>query len=408
MNHFEQQSYYELLEVPVSASQAQILGAYTQAMETYAPDSIAVYTLVDPGQLEALHERLAKARDVLCTLERRLEYDRQLGVTRTPEELALLRGEDLASAAAPQTPAPESSEIEALELLETEVVVEDPPAAQAAPVVTAAPVAETAPVAEAPAAESAPVVQAAAPVVEVAPVVEPAPVVDAASVVVDLTAMLEAAPVGEEPSVIVEPSAVAVTPPPPPPPEALLPEPQAGTKPVVHARPSAPARRHGGVIPPPLPARPGLRSPPARPTAESPRAVSRPPPAQPPGDASALPPAASPPAAESSPNPASMKGRDSRTRLKTVVDISAEAEFNGELLRQVREGRNLSPHSLADRTRISVRHVENIEADRYDQLPAPVYLRGMLMSMARELGLDPLRVSRSYMALASSEDRKKR
>ena len=42
------------------------------------------------------------------------------------------------------------------------------------------------------------------------------------------------------------------------------------------------------------------------------------------------------------------------------------------------------------------------------QIPAPVYLRGMLMSMARELGLDPLRVSRSYMALASSEDRKKR
>ncbi|MFY0575823.1 helix-turn-helix domain-containing protein [Cystobacter fuscus] len=199
---------------------------------------------------------------------------------------------------------------------------------------------------------------------------------------------------------------MVVTPPPPPPPEALLPEPQAGTKPVVHARPSAPARRHGGVIPPPLPARPGLRPPPARPTAEASRTASRPPRDSRPARPRRSP--AAPPTAESPPNPAPMKGRDSRTRLKTVVDISTDAEFNGELLRQVREGRNLSPHSLADRTRISVRHVENIEADRYDQLPAPVYLRGMLMSMARELGLDPLRVSRSYMALASSEDKKKR
>jgi cytoskeletal protein RodZ len=57
---------------------------------------------------------------------------------------------------------------------------------------------------------------------------------------------------------------------------------------------------------------------------------------------------------------------------------------------------------LADRTRISSRHVENIEADRYDGLPAAVYLRGMLMSIARELGLDPLRVSRSYMTLVSA------
>ena len=107
-------------------------------------------------------------------------------------------------------------------------------------------------------------------------------------------------------------------------------------------------------------------------------------------------------------NPASMKGRDSRTRLKTIVDIAADTEFNGELLRQVREGLSLSPHSLADRTRISVRHVENIEADRYDSLPVSVYLRGMLMSIARELGLDPVQVSRSYMTLASSEDKKKR
>jgi DNA-binding transcriptional regulator YiaG len=102
------------------------------------------------------------------------------------------------------------------------------------------------------------------------------------------------------------------------------------------------------------------------------------------------------------------KARDSRTRLKTVVDIPSDAEFNGELLRQIREGRGLTPQMLADRTRISSRHVENIEADRYDGLPAAVYLRGMLMSIARELGLDPLRVSRSYMTLVSAGEKKRR
>ncbi|RKH31843.1 molecular chaperone DnaJ [Corallococcus praedator] len=85
------------------------------------------------------------------------------------------------------------------------------------------------------------------------------------------------------------------------------------------------------------------------------------------------------------------------------VDIPADAEFNGELLRRVREARSLSIQQLADRTRISVRHLENVEADRYTALPPPVYLRGILMNLARELGLDPLRVSKSYLALFSEK-----
>ncbi|RKH37170.1 helix-turn-helix domain-containing protein, partial [Corallococcus llansteffanensis] len=88
------------------------------------------------------------------------------------------------------------------------------------------------------------------------------------------------------------------------------------------------------------------------------------------------------------------------------VDIPADAEFNGELLRRVREARSLSIQQLADRTRISVRHLENVEADRYTALPPPVYLRGILMNLARELGLDPLRVSKSYLALFSEKPAK--
>jgi cytoskeletal protein RodZ len=101
------------------------------------------------------------------------------------------------------------------------------------------------------------------------------------------------------------------------------------------------------------------------------------------------------------------KPRDSRSRLKSI-DIPPDADFNGELLRRVRELRSLTLHEVADRTRISARHLENVEADRYEALPATVYLRGILMNIARELGLDPLRVSRSYLGLVAAASKKKR
>jgi hypothetical protein len=150
-------------------------------------------------------------------------------------------------------------------------------------------------------------------------------------------------------------------------------------------------------VPPPLPAGGGLRS-------VSHRPVS----AQSLGEAPILAQASAIATAESALAQASMKARDSRARLKTVVDVPSDAEFNGELLRRVREGRGMTLQTLAERTRISSRHVDNIEADRYESLPASVYLRGMLMSIARELGLDPLRVSRSYMGLVADSEKKRR
>src|SRR5205823_3281790 len=85
------------------------------------------------------------------------------------------------------------------------------------------------------------------------------------------------------------------------------------------------------------------------------------------------------------------------------LEISADAEFSGELLRRVRESRGFTLQQIADRTRISARHLENIEADRYAALPVQVYLRGILMNLARELGLDQGRVCKSYLALASGK-----
>jgi hypothetical protein len=87
-------------------------------------------------------------------------------------------------------------------------------------------------------------------------------------------------------------------------------------------------------------------------------------------------------------------------------EVPAGLEFNGDLLRQVRLARGLSLLQLSERTRIGVRHLENIESDRYDALPVLVYLRGMLMNLARELGLDGLRVSKSYLTFVEAHQAK--
>ncbi|MCY1077758.1 helix-turn-helix domain-containing protein [Archangium lansingense] len=419
MKHFEQQSYYELLEVPVTASEDQILDAYARAMETYSPDSIAVYTLADPEQLEALRAGLTQAMEVLCALEQRLEYDRKIGVTRSPEELARLREESLKRAAevpAGDVPANGAGGPPVMQAAaEVAPVAEVAPAAEVQPEVQAQPSAEEAkPAVEAAsAAEVTPEVQAqpsaeeevleaevlTAEVEVVEPVAEPEQVAEAkptapepasvppAPAIPEPQTPAPAPALNEAPSNAPEapsaptPAAVPVTPLAARPgvlSRSFTPAPVGGLKPAIHARPMAPMTRPGSAVPPPLPPRNGLRAP-VRPEAEPPRRVE--------------------------PESAS---RDSRTRLKTVVDIPSDAEFNGELLRQVREGRSLSLQMLADRTRISSRHVENIEADRYDNLPASVYLRGMLISIARELGLDPLRVARSYMGLVASGEKKHR
>ena len=71
--------------------------------------------------------------------------------------------------------------------------------------------------------------------------------------------------------------------------------------------------------------------------------------------------------------------------------------WTGEMLRQVREARGLTLPQISERTKVTRHHLENIEGDRFATLPAPVYLRGILMSLARELRLDGQKVSRSYL-----------
>jgi hypothetical protein len=85
------------------------------------------------------------------------------------------------------------------------------------------------------------------------------------------------------------------------------------------------------------------------------------------------------------------------------------AVYTGDVLKRAREARGLTVEQVCARTRIPRQHVISLEADRYDQLPAAVYLRGVLMSLAKELRLDGQKVARSYMeAIAAAAAEKSR
>lgn len=74
--------------------------------------------------------------------------------------------------------------------------------------------------------------------------------------------------------------------------------------------------------------------------------------------------------------------------------------WTGDALRQVREARGITIQQIADRTKVTRHHIDNIEGERFGALPAPVYLRGILLSLARELRLDGQKVARSYLERA--------
>ncbi len=91
MKHFNDQNYYELLEIAPDASLEDITAAYQSAQEAFSPDSVAIYSLFDADEeREALLNRIQDAYRTLSNGRTRREYDRQLcgGEVSEPEEVS--------------------------------------------------------------------------------------------------------------------------------------------------------------------------------------------------------------------------------------------------------------------------------------------------------------------------------
>ena len=74
----------------------------------------------------------------------------------------------------------------------------------------------------------------------------------------------------------------------------------------------------------------------------------------------------------------------------------------GPDLKRFRESRGISLRDIATASKVGIRYLEYIEAERREVLPAPVYLRGFVQEYARAVGLDPRPTAESYVARVAS------
>ena len=76
----------------------------------------------------------------------------------------------------------------------------------------------------------------------------------------------------------------------------------------------------------------------------------------------------------------------------------------GEQLRVAREGRGMSLDEAARITCIGISYLEALESDRYEQLPSPAYVKGIIRSYARILGVPPEPLIARYEQGAEPEE----
>ena len=84
--------------------------------------------------------------------------------------------------------------------------------------------------------------------------------------------------------------------------------------------------------------------------------------------------------------------------LESIEEFEEEGgEYGGARLRRSRLRRGLEIDDVSRQTKVNPTYLKFIEAERFADLPARVYVRGFVMSFASCVGLDPDSVARSYL-----------
>lgn len=83
-------------------------------------------------------------------------------------------------------------------------------------------------------------------------------------------------------------------------------------------------------------------------------------------------------------------------------EIEREEAFHGAFLRKVREYRGISVEELSEFTKISRTYINCIESEEFESLPAPAYLRGFVVQIAKALKLPHDKAATAYMVVYKS------
>ncbi len=78
-------------------------------------------------------------------------------------------------------------------------------------------------------------------------------------------------------------------------------------------------------------------------------------------------------------------------------EIAAKSDWSGDDLKRVREYKKITIEFMHEKTKINPWYLKAIENFDIANLPAPVFVRGYLIQMARMMGLRDLVVADSYM-----------
>jgi len=100
--------------------------------------------------------------------------------------------------------------------------------------------------------------------------------------------------------------------------------------------------------------------------------------------------------------------REKRASLSfTDLSFNVEMEhYRGRELKQVRERMGIDLQTVSKETKISLRILESLEEDNFENLPALVYLKGFLKSYAQCLGLDSQKVVEDYLQFMRESKKK--
>ena len=80
-------------------------------------------------------------------------------------------------------------------------------------------------------------------------------------------------------------------------------------------------------------------------------------------------------------------------------EITNQTVWSGDFLKKVREYKKISFEKLQEKTKVNPWYLKALETMDPKNLPAPVFVRGYVAQMARELGLKEKEVTESYMKL---------